>query len=45
MTDQIVANEPRSLVLTLFDRLVDRIKSTRPVRTDGKSLTTGFVYS
>lgn len=38
-------NEPGSLVLTLFDRLVDRIKSTRPVRTDGKSLTTGFVYS
>ncbi|MGC1310559.1 MAG: hypothetical protein WA885_25295 [Phormidesmis sp.] len=38
-------NEPGKLVLNIFDQLVSRIKSTRPVQTDGKSLTTGFVYS
>jgi len=37
--------EPGALVLTLFDKLVDRIKSSRPLRTDGKSLTSGVVYS
>ena len=37
--------EPGGLVLTLFDNLIERIKSTRPIRTDGKPLTTGFVYS
>ncbi len=38
-------SEPGALVLSLFDNLIDRIKSSRPVRTDGKSLTSGFVYS
>src|SRR6476620_10585006 len=38
-------SEPGALVLSVFDKLVDRIKSSRPVRTDGKSLTSGFVYS
>jgi hypothetical protein len=37
--------EPGALVLTVFDNLLERIKSTRPIRTDGKPLTTGFVYS
>src|SRR5215813_9537335 len=37
--------EPGALVLTLFDNLIERIKSTRPMRTDGKPLTAGFVYS
>lgn len=40
-----MAGEPGALVLTIYDKLIDRIKSTRPIRTDGKSLTTGFVYS
>ena len=38
-------NEPGDLVLTTFTKLIDRIKSSQPVRTDGKSLTLGFVYS
>ena len=38
-------SEPGALVLSVFEKLVDRIKSSRPVRTDGKSLTSGFVYS
>jgi hypothetical protein len=37
--------EPGALVLTLFDNLIERIKSRRPIRTNGKPLTTGFVYS
>lgn len=41
----ITPTETGSAVLTLFSNLIDRIKSTRPVRTDGKALTTGFVYS
>ncbi len=40
-----MAGEPGALVLTIYDKLIDRIKSTRPIRTDGKSLTTGMVYS
>ena len=38
-------NESGSAILTLFSNLIDQIKSARPIRTDGKSLTTGFVYS
>jgi hypothetical protein len=38
-------SEPGALVLSVFDKLVDRIKSSRPVRTNGKGLTSGFVYS
>lgn len=38
-------NEPGQAILTIFSQLIDRVKSTRPIRTDGKSLTTGFVYS
>jgi hypothetical protein len=41
----IMASEPGQLVLTILDQLVDRIKSSRPLRTDGKPLTEGFVYS
>ena len=37
--------ESGSLVLTLFDQLVDRVKSSQPIKTDGKSLTLGMVYS
>lgn len=40
-----MANEPGQAILTVFSRLIDLVKSTRPIRTDGKSLTTGFVYS
>lgn len=37
--------EPGKLVLNIFDELINRVKSTRPVNTNGESLTTGFVYS
>lgn len=38
-------SDPGKLVLTLFDKLIDNIKSTRPIKTDGSQLQTGFVYS
>lgn len=41
----MASKEPGKLVLNIFDTLIDRIKSTRPVQTNGESLTTGFVYS
>jgi hypothetical protein len=37
--------ESGNLVLTLFDELINRVKSSQPITTDGKSLTLGFVYS
>ncbi len=40
----IELKEPGQMILSIFDSLIDRIKSTRPIKTDGKSLTTGFVY-
>src|SRR5262245_29336286 len=40
-----MANEPGQAVLTIFDQIIERIKSTRPVRSDNKPLETGFVYS
>jgi hypothetical protein len=40
-----MGSEPGQLVLTILDQLVDRIKSSHPLRTDGKPLTDGFVYS
>ena len=38
-------SEPGKLVLTVMDQLIERIKSSRPLRTTGKPLTQGFVYS
>jgi hypothetical protein len=38
-------SDPGALVLGLFARLVDKIKSARPVKADGSDLTVGFVYS
>jgi hypothetical protein len=38
-------SEPGKLVLTVLDQLIERIKSARPLRTNGKPLTSGFVYS
>jgi hypothetical protein len=40
-----MANEPGELVLGTFATIIDRIKSTRPVQSNGKGLTVGFVYS
>lgn len=39
------ANEPGKAVLAIFDKLIERIKQSQPVRTDGKRLGGGFVYS
>src|SRR5260221_1974020 len=38
-------NEPGSAVLAIFDQLIARVKQARPVRTDGKPLGGGMVYS
>ncbi len=38
-------NEPGKAVLTILDQIIERIKSTRPLRSDNKPLETGFVYS
>ncbi len=40
-----MTSEPGQGVLSILDQLVDRIKSSRPLRTNGKPLTEGFVYS
>jgi hypothetical protein len=39
------ANEPGAAVLAIFDQLVNRIKSARPIRSDKKPAELGFVYS
>src|SRR5689334_17660928 len=41
-----IQNEPGSAVLTLFNQIVDRVKNSRPVRSDKtRSLAPGYVYS
>jgi hypothetical protein len=40
-----MATETETAVLAIFDEILNKIKSIRPLRTDGKELTTGFVYS
>jgi hypothetical protein len=40
-----VNSEPGAAVLAIMQQLVDRIKSTRPIRTDKKPADLGFVYS
>ena len=37
--------EPGKLILKVFDDLISRVKSTRPIQSDGTPLATGFVYS
>lgn len=39
------ANEPGKAVLAIFDQLINRVKQTQPVRSDGKPLGGGYVYS
>lgn len=36
---------PELVLIDLFNTIVDRIKQTRPARTDGKPLSGGLVYS
>jgi hypothetical protein len=38
-------NEPGSAVLAIFDQLINRVKQAHPVRSDGKPLGGGVVYS
>jgi hypothetical protein len=38
-------NEPGQAVITVLDQIIERIKSTRPLRSDNKPLENGFVYS
>jgi hypothetical protein len=38
-------NEPGAAVLAILDGLIDRIKSSRPIRSDKKPAELGFVYS
>jgi hypothetical protein len=38
-------NEPGAAILAIFDQLINRIKQARPVRSDGKPLGGGMVYS
>ena len=39
------ANEPGAAVQAILSSLIDRIKSTRPIRTDKSPAELGFVYS
>ena len=36
-------NEPGDMITTLFSKLIDRIKSNRPMRSDDRPVTSGFV--
>src|SRR5580698_5560329 len=38
-------NELGAAILAIFDQLINRIKQARPVRSDGKPLGGGMVYS
>ena len=38
-------NEPGDMITTLFSKLIDRIKSNRPMRSDDRPVQSGFVYS
>jgi hypothetical protein len=40
-----MASLPELVLIDLFNSIVDRIKQTRPTRTDGKPLSGGLVYS
>jgi hypothetical protein len=40
-----MANQPGDAVLTIFDTIIERIKSSRPLGTDNKPIERGFVYS
>jgi uncharacterized membrane protein YgcG len=40
-----MANQPGEAVLTIFDEIIERIKSSRPVGSDNKPIERGFVYS
>jgi hypothetical protein len=40
-----MASLPELVIIDLFNTIVERIKQTRPTRTDGKPLSGGLVYS
>jgi hypothetical protein len=40
-----MANEPGAAILATFDQLINRVKQAHPVRSDGKPLGGGVVYS
>ena len=40
-----MANDPGSAALGIFDSLINRVKQAHPVRSDGKPLGGGVVYS
>lgn len=40
-----MANEPGQAVLTIFNQLVELVKQSRPVRSDGKPLGNDYFYS
>ncbi len=40
-----MASIPELVLIDLFNQIVDRIKQTRPTRTDGKPLSGGLIYS
>jgi hypothetical protein len=40
-----MANEPGAAILAIFDQLINRVKQAHPVRSDGKPLGGGVVYS
>ena len=40
-----MSNEPGSAILAIFDQLINVVKQAHPVRSDGKPLGGGVVYS
>jgi hypothetical protein len=40
-----MANEPGAAVMAIFDNLIDMVKQTRPIKSDGTSKNIPYVYS
>ncbi len=40
-----MANEPGAAVMAIFDNLIDMVKQTRPIKSDGTSTNIPYVYS
>jgi hypothetical protein len=40
-----MANEPGAAVMAIFDNLINSVKQTRPIKSDGTSTNVPYVYS
>src|SRR5664279_843250 len=40
-----MANEPGAAVMAIFDNLINTVKQTRPIKSDGTSTNVPYIYS